>query len=253
MDARMSPTISTSEVLDSSGLRNCNTLDTTSTKLRSAFSVSSTSGFSTLTTTSLFPALSTALCTCATDADATGSASNDAKTSSMERTPRSFSTVRLMTAKSVGSVASRHFWNSATYSAGNTEGADATNCPIFTYVAPRDSKVWRRSFGGEMPRSGALRSRLCALRIASLARDCAALMVRGTAAGPAPRAISVISRTSFCASGRRRMASSGSKFCAPPGPPLGIDLDCAAETTRFTPVRTCRRGWGVGSPLAKKA
>ena len=148
MDARMSPTMSTRLVRDSSGLRNWSTLDTTSTKLRSALRVSSTSGFRTLTTTSLFPDLSTALCTCATDAEASGVESNDVKTSSIDRMPRSFSTVRLMTLKSVGSVESRHFWNSSTYSAGKTDGADATNCPILTYVAPRDSKVWRRSFGG---------------------------------------------------------------------------------------------------------
>ena len=48
----------------------------------------------------------------------------------------------------MGGVASRHFWNSWTYSGGNSVGDDAMNCPSFTYVAPSSSHMRRRMTGG---------------------------------------------------------------------------------------------------------
>ena len=43
----------------------------------------------------------------------------------------------------IGGVASRHFWNSCTYSGGKSVGDDAMNCPSLTYVAPSSSHILR--------------------------------------------------------------------------------------------------------------
>ena len=69
-----------------------------------------------------------AQCTCATEALANGIGSTDRNTSSMGR-PSSRCTVFLMTCHGTGSVLSRHFSNSRTYSSGKSVGELAMNCP----------------------------------------------------------------------------------------------------------------------------
>lgn len=69
-----------------------------------------------------------AQCTCATEALARGTGSTDRKTSSMGL-PSSFWMVFLMVCHGTGSVLSRHFSNSRTYSSGKSVGELAMNCP----------------------------------------------------------------------------------------------------------------------------
>ena len=93
-------------------------------------------------TTSSPVSLSTAQCTCATDADASGVGSTLEKTlesglpSSSSMTPRTL-------AHGVGGVSSRHFCISVTNAAGKRVGDDAMNWPSLTYVAPMLSKKTR--------------------------------------------------------------------------------------------------------------
>ncbi len=72
--------------------------------------------------------LAPAQCTCATEALARGMGSTDRKTSSIGR-PSSAWTVLLMTCQGAGSVRSRHFSNSRTYSSGKSVGELAMNWP----------------------------------------------------------------------------------------------------------------------------
>lgn len=67
----------------------------------------------------------------------------------LEMGPTSFSMMDFTTFHSSGSVESKHFWNSRTYSAGNKLGLDATNCPSLTYVAPNRSNSFRSATGAE--------------------------------------------------------------------------------------------------------
>ena len=52
----------------------------------------------------------------------------------------SASSVFLMVSHGIGAVLSRHFWNSSTYSSGNSVGEEAMNWPSLMYVAPSFSK-----------------------------------------------------------------------------------------------------------------
>mmetsp|Transcript_70664 Transcript_70664/g.165712 ORF Transcript_70664/g.165712 Transcript_70664/m.165712 type:complete len:259 (+) Transcript_70664:519-1295(+) len=112
MEVRISEIMSTKDVLARSGLRNSNVRAAMKRNPKSALRTLSTPGFCTLTATRS-PVWSTAECTCATEAEAKGSSSKDWNTSPKGR-PRSASMVRLMATKSVGSVRSRHCWNSRT-------------------------------------------------------------------------------------------------------------------------------------------
>ena len=70
-----------------------------------------------------------AACTWATEALARGVVSTNEKTDSRERPPSSLAIVARMTSQGTGSVRSRHFSNSRTYSGGNRVGELAMNCP----------------------------------------------------------------------------------------------------------------------------
>mmetsp|Transcript_39704 Transcript_39704/g.54018 ORF Transcript_39704/g.54018 Transcript_39704/m.54018 type:complete len:242 (+) Transcript_39704:887-1612(+) len=145
MAVRRSSTMFARDRRDRFGAKNSSTFPATAMNPRSAFSVSATPGFWTLTTTSS-PVRSVAACTCATEADANGVSSNLLYTSVMDL-PRSFSTIPFTVLKSTAGVSSRHFWNSSTYSAGNIVGELAINCPSLTYVAPRRSNSRRSVLG----------------------------------------------------------------------------------------------------------
>eukprot|EP00959_Pyramimonas_sp_CCMP1952_P083985 1756263-Pyramimonas_sp.AAC.2 len=68
--------------------------------------------------------------TWAIDALASGFSSMDEKTES--RGPSSFVKISRTVEKGMVGVASRHFWNSTTYSSGKSVGEEATNWPSFT-------------------------------------------------------------------------------------------------------------------------
>mmetsp|Transcript_7000 Transcript_7000/g.21094 ORF Transcript_7000/g.21094 Transcript_7000/m.21094 type:complete len:211 (-) Transcript_7000:93-725(-) len=146
MLSRMSDTTALSEVRASSGARNSSVRAVTYRKLRSAVSTSSTPGLSTLTATSRREPRSTARCTCATEAVASGVLSMLSKTSLTGR-PSSLTRVRSTSAHGTGGALSRHLLNSSTYSAGKSVGLDAMNCPSLTYVAPSRSKSFRSTRG----------------------------------------------------------------------------------------------------------
>mmetsp|Transcript_101703 Transcript_101703/g.242548 ORF Transcript_101703/g.242548 Transcript_101703/m.242548 type:complete len:396 (+) Transcript_101703:30-1217(+) len=127
---RISATMSTSELRASSGLRNSSVRAAMKRKPRSAFRICPTPGFCTFTATRS-PLRSTAAWTWATEAEASGVSSKDAKTRP-SGSPRSASTTRRMARKPTGSVASKQRWNSRTYAAGNNVGEDAMNWPSLT-------------------------------------------------------------------------------------------------------------------------
>ena len=76
-----------------------------------------------------------ALCTWAMDAVAMGTGLIYPKIWSA-RPPNSWSKVFLTVSQGTGAVRSKHFWNSRTYSSGNSVGDDAMNWPSLMYVAP---------------------------------------------------------------------------------------------------------------------
>mmetsp|Transcript_7447 Transcript_7447/g.11348 ORF Transcript_7447/g.11348 Transcript_7447/m.11348 type:complete len:221 (+) Transcript_7447:1034-1696(+) len=109
-------------------------------------------GFCTLITTSS-PVCNTAEWTWAMDALARGTLSMLRKTelivAVLSISFNSFDMTFCMTFHSSGSVESRHFWNSTTYSLGKSVGDDAMNCPSLIYVAPIRSNNLRSASGVE--------------------------------------------------------------------------------------------------------
>ena len=144
---RMSVTIPAKEVLARSGFKTSSSFDEMSRKLRSVARMSSTPGFSTLSTTSFWLSRKTAVCTWATEAVASGTGLMEENTVFIGCF-NSSCMVLLMMLHGTGSVLSRHFWNSSTYGLGKRVGEDATNCPSFMYVAPSFSNSRLRITSG---------------------------------------------------------------------------------------------------------
>ena len=137
-----------SDSLFSEGFRNSISLVATKRNPRSAFKVVSTPGFRTLITTS-FPFLSFALCTWAMDAVARGTGLTYSKTLDIGLF-NSCCIILLISEYGILGELSKHDWNSSTYSAGNSVGELAINCPSLIYVAPNSSNSRFNDFAGEI-------------------------------------------------------------------------------------------------------